>query len=103
MAIVWALAGEQPVFQATNAGSDRAPSCPTTVTIDLGDNLHDPPINRVALTTQLRQLLKQHLEALLRDHLHCVSRCDRRHNGIIAATTDKSGSNPGRPQNRLGR
>jgi len=26
--IVWALAGEQPVFQATNAGTDRAPVTP---------------------------------------------------------------------------
>jgi hypothetical protein len=61
------------------------------VAIDLGDDLNDAPINRVALTGQLRQLREQHLKTLARTHHHGASRCGRRHNVIIAATYDKSG------------
>jgi hypothetical protein len=90
--IVWALAGEQPVFQATNAGTDRAPVIPhNLVAVDLGDDLHDAPINRVALTAQLRQLLEQHLNTLARTDHHGASGCGRRHDAIIAATTDTPG------------
>ena len=49
--IVRAFAGEQPVFQATNACTERAPVAPSQlVTIDLCHDLHDAPINRIALT-----------------------------------------------------
>jgi len=90
--IVWAFAGEQPVFHATNAGTDRAPVAPhNLVAIDLGDDLNDAPINRVALTGQLRQLLEQHPKTLARTDHHSASGCSRRHNAIIAATTDKFG------------
>jgi hypothetical protein len=95
--IVWAFADEQPVFQATNAGTDRAGDPAQLVAIDLGHDLNDAPINRVALTGQLRQLLEQHLNTLARTDHHGASGCGRRHDVIIAATTDKSGPNPGRP------
>jgi hypothetical protein len=61
------------------------------VAIDLGHDLHDAPINRVALTGQLRQLLEQHLQTLGWAHQHGANGCTRRHNDIIAATTDKTG------------
>ena len=90
--IVWAFAGEQPVFQATNAGTDRAPVAPqSSITIDLGDDLHDAPVNRVALTGQLRKLLEQHLKTLGRSEHHGAGGCSRRHDVIIAPTSDKSG------------
>ena len=89
--IVWALAGEQPVFQATNAAHRPRTGGPAQfVAIHLGHDLHDAPINRVALTGQLRQLLEQHLKTLGRTHHHSASGCDRRHDVIIAATTDKT-------------
>ena len=60
---VCALLGEVPVFHATNAATDRHPVLPhSSVTVDLGDDLHDAAIDRVALTGQLRQLLEQHLQ-----------------------------------------
>ena len=34
--------------------------------IQLGDELHNAPIDRITLPSQLRQLLEQHLETLLR-------------------------------------
>ncbi|VAZ99826.1 hypothetical protein LAUMK35_04465 [Mycobacterium pseudokansasii] len=70
------------------------------VAIHLGHDLHDAPINGVALTGQLRQLLKQHLKTLARTDHHGASRCTRRHDLIIAATPDNSGPNPGRPDPR---
>jgi len=38
------------------------------VAIHLGDDLHDAPINRVALTGQLGQLPEQHLKTMGRGH-----------------------------------
>ncbi len=68
VAIVWALADEEPSFQATNAGTERAPVAPAQlVAIDLGHDLDDAPIDRIALTGQLRQLLEQHLKTLAQD------------------------------------
>ena len=58
------------------------------VAIHLRDDLHDAPINRVALTGQLRQLLKQHLKTLSRAHSR-GRRCGRGHDSIIAARYDK--------------
>ena len=67
------------------------PGHPTQlIAVDLGHDLHDAPINRVALTAQLRQLLKQHLKTLARIHPHGTSRCDQRHHAIITPTTDKT-------------
>ena len=64
-----AFAADEPVFQATNTATDRAPVDPAQpVAIHLGDDLHDAPINRVALTGQLGQLLEQHLKTLVRAH-----------------------------------
>jgi hypothetical protein len=57
--------------------------------LDLGDDLDDASINRIALTTQLAQLLKEHLKTLARTG-HLISECGRRHNHIIATTTDKN-------------
>ncbi len=59
------------------------------VALDLSHNLHQAPINRVALPGQLRHLLEQHLKTVAHGHHHGVISCDRRHNDIIAATTDK--------------
>ncbi|MGB9308680.1 MAG: hypothetical protein WCB92_34815, partial [Mycobacterium sp.] len=53
------------------------------------DDLHDAPINRVALTGQLRQLLEQHLKTLSRVDCHS-RRCGRGHDVIIAAGYDNS-------------
>ncbi len=65
--MVCALAEEEPVFQATSAATERAPGVtPQSVAIDLGDDLHDARVDRVALTGQLRQLVEQHLKPLRR-------------------------------------
>ncbi|VBA36166.1 hypothetical protein LAUMK13_01019 [Mycobacterium innocens] len=69
----------------------RPGSPPQLVAIDLGHDLNNAPINRVALTGQLRQLRKQHLKTLTRSGHHGASGCTRRHDVIIAATPDKSG------------
>ena len=93
-----AFPDDEPVFQATNAATDRAPVAPAQlVAIQLGHDLHDAPINRVALTDQLRQLVEQHLKTLIRAHTSGAGRCGRRHDFIIAATYDKSGP-PDPPQ-----
>ena len=61
---------------------------PQLVTLDLGDDLHQAPVDRVALTGQLRDLLEQHLQTL--STTHCYGRrCGQRHNAIIAKGTDK--------------
>jgi len=77
----------------------RAGHAAQLVAIDLGHDLHDAPINRVALTGQLRQLLKQHLKTLARTDHHGATRCGRRHDIIIAATYDKSGPPDPHPRN----
>ena len=60
--MVCALADDEPVFQATSAATDRAPGVtPQPVAIHLGGDVHDAPVDRIALTGQLRQLLEQHL------------------------------------------
>ena len=88
--IVWAFAGEQPGLPGhQRRHRPRAGGAAQFVAIDLGDDLNDAPINRVALTGQLRQLLEQHLKTLARTHHHSASGCGRRHDVIIAATTDK--------------
>ncbi len=61
------------------------------VAVDLGHDLHNAPVDRIALTTQLRQLLEQHLKAVTRSDHHGLSGRDRRHDHIITATTDKTG------------
>jgi hypothetical protein len=61
------------------------------VAIDLGDDLNDAPIDCVALTGQFRQLLEQHLKTLARTDHYGAGGCGRRHDVIIAATSDKSG------------
>ncbi|VBA47024.1 hypothetical protein LAUMK13_05759 [Mycobacterium innocens] len=68
----------------------RTRSTAQLVAIELGDDLHDASINRVALTGQLRQLLKQHLKALARARCRSAQRCGHRHTPIIAAGYDKS-------------
>ncbi|BDB41203.1 hypothetical protein IWGMT90018_16490 [Mycobacterium kiyosense] len=60
---------------------------PQFVTVDLGDDLHDPPIDRIALTGQLRQLLEQPLQPLTRRNRPRLNGA-RGHNNIQAATTD---------------
>jgi hypothetical protein len=84
--IVCAVCEDNPSRQATNPATDRGPGgAPQPVTVDLGDDLHNAPINGVALTRQLRQLLKQRLKTLFRN------RRGRRqgHNTIMATGTDK--------------
>ncbi len=61
------------------------------VTIQLGDDLHNAPINAIALTRQLPQLPEQHLNTLIPTHHRHLRRSGRRHNPIIAAGYDKSG------------
>jgi hypothetical protein len=56
--------------------------------INLSDDLHNPAINGITLTRQLRQLLKQHLKTLTRTHHHGI-RSGQGHNVIIAARSDK--------------
>ena len=51
--------------------------------IQLGHDLHDAPIDGVALTGQLRQLLKQHLNTVNRAHPRGARRSGQRHNPII--------------------
>ena len=58
------------------------------VTIQLGHNLHHAPVDRVALTGQLRQLLEQHLNTLTRTHPRSERGCGRRHNTILAERYD---------------
>ena len=88
MAIVAALCDDKPVFQATNAATDRARGTPQPVTIHLGDDLHDAPIDRVALTDQLPQLVKQHLKTLISTHHRGARRSGQRHDAIIAPGYD---------------
>ena len=68
----------------------RAGGTAQLVAIHLGHDLHDAPINRVALTGQLRQLLEQHLKTLIRTRHTSVRGCGRGHDTIIAAGSDKS-------------
>ncbi len=84
MEIAWALADDEPSFQATNAGTERAPvASAELIAIHLRDDLHDAAVDRVALPGQLRQLLEQHLEAL-------IGWCEDGHTVIVAAGYDKS-------------
>ena len=59
------------------------------VAIHLSDNVHDAPVDRVALTGQLRQLLEQHLKTLIRRYSR-AERCGQGHNSIIAPGYDKT-------------
>ena len=60
--------------------------------IDLGHDVHDLRIDGVALPGQLRDLLKQLRQPLLRRHLIVnQKRCSSGHNPIKAAPTDKNG------------
>ena len=68
----------------------RTGQAPQPVAVDFGDDLHDAPINRVALTGQLRQLTEQHLNTIFRPHRDGVRR--RGHDPIIAAGSDKFAS-----------
>lgn len=64
---------------------------PQLITINLGGDIHNPAIKSVALTRQLRQLIKQHLKAVFRNHRLRVGGHRQRHNTIITTTTDKFG------------
>ncbi len=55
--------------------------------LELGDDLHQPTIDRVALPGQLGHLVEQHPEPLLRSQ----TRCGRGHDTIQAPGSDKSG------------
>ncbi len=79
---------ELPGQQRRHRPCTRRPA--QLVALHFGGDLHDAPINRVALTGQLRQLRKQHLKTLARTGHHSTSGCTRRHNDIIAAGYDKS-------------
>ena len=69
VAIVWAFADDEPSLPGhQRRHRPRARGAAQLVAIQLGDDLHDAPINRVALTGQLRQLLEQHLKTLVRTH-----------------------------------
>ncbi len=86
------LPGHQPRHRP------RPRHTPQPVAIQLSHDLHNAPINRIALTGQLRQLLKQHLHTLGRTDYRCARRRGRRHEFIIAAGSDNSGqpqSTPG--------
>ena len=51
VAIVCAFPDDDPVFQATNAATERAPVAPhNSSRSNSADDLHNAPINRVALT-----------------------------------------------------
>ena len=63
-AMVLPLADVVPSFQATTAATERAPVSHTDRVVQLGDEVHDPAIDRIALTGQLRQLLKHPLKTL---------------------------------------
>ena len=86
---MWALAEEVPSFQATNPATDGPRGTAQLVAIHLGHDLHDPPIDRVALTGQLRQLPEQHLKTLSRGNRRAEG-CGRGHDIIIAEGSDKS-------------
>ncbi|VBA33966.1 hypothetical protein LAUMK13_00379 [Mycobacterium innocens] len=79
---------ELPGHQRRHRPCTRGPA--QSVAIHFGGDLHDAPINRVALTGQLRQLLKQHLKALVRARCRSAQRCGHRHTPIIAVGYDKS-------------
>ncbi len=66
----------------------RPGSTAQLIAIHLGSDLHNAPINRVALPSQLRQLLEQHREALLRAHRCGARGSSRRHAAIIAFRYD---------------
>ncbi len=86
------LPGHQPRHRP------RPRHTPQPVAIQLSHDLHNAPINRIALTGQLRQLLKQHLHTLGRTDYRCARRRGRGHEFIIAAGSDNSGqpeSTPG--------
>ncbi|QZY46584.1 hypothetical protein K5L12_02040, partial [Mycolicibacterium austroafricanum] len=61
-------------------------------TINLGSDLRNTPINGIALTRQLRQLLETHLKPIRLTH-HTTSASTHRnpqgHNPIQAPATDK--------------
>ncbi len=78
MAIDLAFADEHPVFQATSAATDRAPVFPhKLVAIHLGNDLHDPSINGIALTGQLGQLGEEHLKPFAGKEFRDFGRCGR--------------------------
>lgn len=68
------------------------------VVLDLGGDLHDAPIDRVALTRQLRQLVEQHLEPRSARRAGDERRCARRHDPILAAGYDKSRPRASQPR-----
>ena len=75
-----------PTPAPTGAGDTHQPAA-----IQLGHDLHDAPIDGVALTGQLRQLLKQHLNTIDRAHPRGARRSGRGQNPIIAAMYDNFG------------
>ena len=92
VAIVLALAADEPIFQATNAAIDRAPVAPHNSSRSSSATISTMrPSIAVALTDQLRQLVEQHVNTLGRAHYRGARRCGRGHDVIIAATYDKSG------------
>jgi hypothetical protein len=66
-----------------------------TGTIDLGNDVDDAPIDRVALTGQLRKLLEEFAEPFTGSHVNVGCRCDigcrcgRGHGTSIALRSDK--------------
>ncbi len=62
------------------------------VTIQLSNNLHEAPIDRIALTHQLSHLVEQHLQPPHRGNPSGERSCGRRHDTIIAEGYDKFGS-----------
>ena len=82
-----------PGHQRRDRTSTRHPAQP--ITIHLRDDLHDAPIDGVALTGQLRQLPEQHLKTL-------SGRDDRGrgHTHIIATGSDKNRCRSDEPMNR---
>ncbi len=65
-----------------------APGVPPQPVVDLGGDLHNAPVDRVALTGQLRELLEQHLEALIDNVFPAAGVRRRCHNTIKALGYD---------------
>ncbi|KUH67819.1 hypothetical protein AU072_24630 [Mycolicibacterium novocastrense] len=61
---------------------------PQTVAVDLGDDFHDAPIDGVALSRQLGQLLQQAHQTLVGTHIHLGIRRSDRHDHIITEGSD---------------
>jgi hypothetical protein len=83
------LPGDQRLDGTTSRGTPQSVAVDRASAVDLGDDLHQPTVDRIALPGQLPDLLEQHLQPPHRRHVFGERGCRRRHTTILEGGSDK--------------